>query len=66
MTELVPGPLQLRLQAFNANHRLQQVLVKICIFLLQRPEHRRIMGEGVTTYSASLLAQRYLLSCSFS
>lgn len=39
-TEFVPSPLQLRLQALNANHSLQQVLVKISILLLQRPEYR--------------------------
>lgn len=47
MTELVPAPLQLRLQALDANHRLQQVLVKIRILLLQRPEHRGMMGDEV-------------------
>lgn len=47
MAELVPGPLQLHLQALDANHSLQQVLVKICILLLQCPEHRGMMGDGV-------------------
>lgn len=47
MAELVPGPLQLRLQALDANHSLQQVLVKIWILLLQRPEHRGMMGDYV-------------------
>ncbi len=47
MAELVPGPLQLHLQALDANHSLQQVLVKIRILLLQRPEHRGMMGDGV-------------------
>lgn len=47
MTELVSGPLQLCLQALNANHCLQQVLVEIGILLLQCPEHRgRIRNRG--------------------
>lgn len=40
MTKLVPGPLKLRLKALNANHHLQQVLLKICILVLQCTEHR--------------------------
>ena len=38
VAELVPGPLQFCLQALDANHSLQQVLVKIGILLLQLPE----------------------------
>ena len=48
MAELIPGSVQLCLQALNANYCLQQVLVKISILLLQRPEHRGIMGDEVT------------------
>lgn len=49
MTELVSSPLQLCLQALNANHGLQQVLVEISILLLQRPEHRDGGGEDSLT-----------------
>lgn len=55
MAELVPGPLQLRLQALNANHSLQEVLVKICILLLQHPEHRGMMGDGVLSQNIIIL-----------
>lgn len=59
VTELVPGPLQLRLQALNANHRLQQILVKICILLLQSTEytgntefcHTRYLTNTLTAWS---------------
>lgn len=39
--EFIPCPLQLCLQALNANHSLHQVLVKICILLLQRPKQKK-------------------------
>lgn len=43
--EFIPCPLQLCLQALNANHSLHQVLVKICILLLQRPKQKKNHGE---------------------
>lgn len=48
MAKLVPGSLQLRLEALDANYGLQQVLVQISILLLQGPECRQNMGEAVT------------------
>lgn len=60
MAELIPSPLQLHLQAFDANHSLQQVLVKICILLLQRPEHRGMLGDGVLSQNIDYLEVAFL------
>lgn len=53
--QFVPGPLQFCLQALNANHSLQQVLVKIVVLFLQHPEHRGMMGDGVTSQNIFIL-----------
>lgn len=45
--EFIPCPLQLCLQALNAYHSLHQVLVKICILLLQRPRQKESWGMVV-------------------
>lgn len=59
MAQFVPGPLQFCLQALNANHGLQQVLVKIVILLLQLPENRRMMGHGVISQNIFILESIY-------
>lgn len=63
MAELISGSVQLCLHALNANYCLHQVLVKISIFLLQRPEIQ--MDHGWCSHSMNH-HQRHLLCWYFS